>query len=192
MKKQPRKQISNIFIVVAAALGLPVAVVAIASIAFSTLLSLFILFYLFIGRPVRVVNSSMAPTYPAGSHVVTLILRPAQQLKRGDVVLFNSPESKDVVLIRRVVGLPGESIKITSGKLYINDQLVNESKYLDQAVTTEAGQFLTEQEVEVAPNNAYFLLNDNRTQNLDSRKFGFINRQDITARAAFCYWNCAQ
>ena len=106
-------------------------------------------------------------------------------IQRFDVVVFNAPEDiklgekGDVKIISRIIGLPNEKIEIRRGKVYINDQLLDEpfEKTLDTEKDFSAF---------VIPGNEYFLLGDNRPQSLDSRywKKPTIPKQDISGKIA--------
>ena len=104
--------------------------------------------------------------------------------KRGDVVQFVNVEERRLV-IKRIIGLPGEKIKIQSGKMFIWEK--DEWKELEQ------GSYLGNQKTKLAlgsslgsefriPSNAYFVLGDNRDQSVDSRHFGFLARDQIVGR----------
>ena len=99
--------------------------------------------------------------------------------KRGDVVIIKAPFPPPDRLIKRIVGLPGDTVEIKTGILYINGFPVSESYVLG------APPSLTLVEV---PEAHYYVLGDNRTRSNDSRFFGSIPRSDIVGKAWIAYW----
>ena len=86
--------------------------------------------------------------------------------------------------IKRVIGLPGEHVQISDGKVYIDGNLLNES-YLDESVTTEApGGFYDI----IVPQNSLFVMGDHRSVSLDSRSFGCVPYDKIESRVSFRFW----
>lgn len=96
--------------------------------------------------------------------------------ERGDIIVFNAPQYDPSVLIKRVVGLPGETVKIEDGKVYIDDKLLTES-YITEP-TTHDGSWSV-------PADHYFVMGDNRNNSSDSRKatIGTIPQSNIIGRA---------
>lgn len=101
--------------------------------------------------------------------------------KRGDIVVFRYPKDPEQYFIKRVIGLPGETVEVTDGKVKIynkqhpNGEFLDESLYLDQVFTSS-------RQVVPLKDDEYFLLGDNRTQSLDSRVFGPVNKSFIVGR----------
>lgn len=86
--------------------------------------------------------------------------------------------------IKRVIGLPGEHVQISDGKVYIDGNLLNES-YLDESVTTEApGGFYDI----IVPQNSLFVMGDHRSVSLDSRSFGCVPYDKIESRVSLRFW----
>jgi len=100
---------------------------------------------------------------------------------RGDIVVFNSPASTgEQVLIKRIIGLPGERVKVEAGKVYINGKLLDESSYLSVSTTMTGTWTLGE--------DKYFMMGDNRPQSSDSRRFGQVDRSRIIGKAWLRIW----
>jgi signal peptidase I len=109
------------------------------------------------------------------------------QPQRGDIIVFNSVNAgefaRGVMLIKRVIGLPGDHIQFINQELYINGQLVPEP-YINEPCTVyqcpDAETFLGE--------NEYFVMGDNRNHSKDSRSFGAVPLDHIVGRVVFRYW----
>lgn len=157
------------------------------------LLTVVTLSYLIFLRPVEVKGIAMSPNYNNGMYLVTKVVRPKSDVvNRGDVIIFKPPMNPDYDYINRVVGLPGETVMLTAGEVYINGQKLNENKYLPFGTQTFGGDSLAEGQTINIPSGYYFALGDNRAHSSDSRSFGLIPEGNIISRVAFCYWNCAK
>lgn len=128
----------------------------------------------------QVVGSSMSPKYE-DRNVVLLnkINYKLFQVKRFDIISFKYNDTK--YLIKRVIGLPGETIEYKNNILYVNGKAVSED-FLDDGIVTSNFEF------EVIPDDKYLVLGDNRTDSLDSREIGFISKKDIIGKVAFKLW----
>ncbi len=124
----------------------------------------------FVATPVKVNGTSM---YPTLNHKDTMILNKmdikVNEIERFDIVVIETDES---YLIKRVIGLPGETIEYKNGKLFINDKKVKDPYYKKN----NTGDF---ESVKI-PKNSYFVMGDNRSNSIDSRILGTINKNDIT------------
>ena len=99
-------------------------------------------------------------------------------LKKGQIVVFKSPNKKDDNYVKRIIGLEGDEIKISNGKVYINGQMLME-EYLDANTITNCRSFFSENQTYQVPKDFVFVLGDNRAVSCDSREFGPINKKDI-------------
>lgn len=158
---------------------------------FIIIISLTTIIYLSIGQPYRVSGESMLPNYKPESLVFTKRLYSNDTLKRGDVVVFTPPSRPYFRIIHRIVGLPGETVMIQNGNIYINGQELNED-YLPSSIvsTTIPGGDIQEGVSYIIPQGQFFILGDNREVSRDSRGFGFVPRSDIIGKVTGCYWNC--
>lgn len=120
----------------------------------------------FLFTPIKVIGPSMNPTLASGD---IMILNKVAKIDRFDIVVISSDKSPEV-LIKRVIGLPGETIEINNGIIYINGKEIKD-KY-GQGVTT------TFPETKI-PKGEYFVLGDNRPISADSRVFGTFEEADI-------------
>ena len=133
-----------------------------------------------ISARVRVENVSMQPTLKPGEFL--LVNRVAYKLgdpSIGDIVVFHAPGASDLDYIKRVIGLPGDEIRVEDGAVYVNNQPIYEP-YL-----SEPPRYSGVWEV---PPDQYFVLGDNRNNSSDSHLWGFIPRDDIVGRALLVYW----
>lgn len=150
-------------------------------------LALSIIFYLFIATPHEVVGRSMMPSFQNGEYLIgNKIGYKFSTPQRGDVIIFEYDENTDY--IKRIIGLPQESISIQNGQYYINNQQLNESEYLDGSVLTRGGDFLQEGKNIEIPESHYFVSGDNRSNSSDSRDFGVIHRDQIKGKAFLVYF----
>jgi signal peptidase I len=141
----------------------------------------------------RVFGEAMAPNWNNGAFViVTKFRQDKDPIRRSDVIIFKAPINKDVQFIKRVIGLPGETIMIKSGEVYINDQKIDESNYVYPGVQTPSGSFMTDGKAVTIPEGQYFTLGDNRPASSDSRGWGFVPQESILGKVVFCYWNCGK
>lgn len=100
--------------------------------------------------------------------------------ERGDVVVFHEPDQPDRDLIKRVIGLPGDTIKLDGTNVWVNGTELNEP-YI-----TRRDNFIAET-VTVPPND-FFVMGDNRPVSEDSRVFGFVPKDYIVGKAILVYW----
>lgn len=129
---------------------------------------------------VRVENVSMKQTLQPGEFL--LVNRVAYKFGEpsiGDIVVFHAPGPSDLDYIKRVIGLPGDEVRVADGTVYINDQPLYEPYINDPP--NHSGSW-------VVPPGEYFVLGDNRNNSSDSHLWGFIPKGDIVGRALLIYW----
>jgi len=149
--------------------------------------AIFLVLYLLVMQPHKVDGNSMQPNYPDAEYLLTdKISYRFNNPQRGDVVVLKSP-IEDKEYIKRVIGLPGETISLKEGRVYINDQKLEE-KYLASDLLTGGNQALPENGSYKVPEGEYFVMGDNRPNSLDSRVFGSIAKNKILGRAWLVYW----
>lgn len=157
-------------------------------------LVIFFVIYTFIAQPHLVKGESMQPNYHEGEYILTSKLyhwmgTPA----RGDVIVHKSPEDANVQFIKRIIGLPGEKLKISNSEVIIyNDEhpdgLRLEEKYLGNRTTTTGGNYIPDGEVITIPDDNYVVMGDNRNFSYDSRMWGLLDKDKIIGKAFFIYW----
>ena len=132
---------------------------------------------LLFGKPFVVVSGmSMYPTYSDGECLQCSRVRDAADLQYGDVIVFESPEKKNHLLIKRVIALPGDTIEIESDGIYLNGAILTE----DFPVPDNPGLF---NEETVVPENSIVAIGDNRNNSRDCRFFGPISFDSIRYKA---------
>ncbi len=150
--------------------------------------AIFLFVYLLILQPHKIKGDSMQPNFPDGEYLLTdKVTYRLEGPKRGDVIVFEAPTGNGDEFIKRIIGLPGETISIANGKVYINGKVLEES-YLSDKIYTSSASFLSEAKEVFVPKESYLVFGDNRSRSSDSRVFGFITKEDITGRAWLVYW----
>ena len=138
-----------------------------------------ILIKLYVFSPIRVNGTSMDPTLNNGDiMILNEIGYHLNGLDRFDIVVINSSGEK---IIKRVIGLPGETVAYRNNKLYINDKEVVENFKHQDTKDFE----LSSLNVKIIPRNYYFVVGDNRGNSKDSRSIGLINKKQIMGKASF-------
>lgn len=142
----------------------------------------------FVAEPHKVSGKSMIPNFQDGDYIITnkLALKIGQP-QRTEVVILENPRNQDQVFIKRIIGMPGERIKIANGQVYINGELLEEP-YLPAGLRTPGESFLSEGEEITIPDNHYFVIGDNRTGSSDSREWGTAPRELFIGTALLRYW----
>ncbi|NIC06683.1 signal peptidase I [Billgrantia bachuensis] len=177
----------------------------------------------FLVEPFQIPSGSMRPTLEIGDFI--LVNKYAYGLRlpvthtrivefgepeRGDVMVFRFPSEPSVNFIKRVVGLPGDTVRYEDKQLYINGELVPK-QLLDEAPATAPGEWLLEEQLGemshhiynnprdpgprvreiVVPDGHYFTMGDNRDHSNDSRYWGFVPEENVVGKAfaVWMHWN---
>lgn len=125
--------------------------------------------------------------YGAKVPLINYRLPALRQPKRGDVVVFIYPEDRKKDFIKRLVGLPGETIEIKGGSIYVNDKPAVEPIF-SRIYYYNRGEFAAEGQKITVPKDSYFVLGDNSTSSKDSRYWGFVPKDNLLGEALFVYW----
>jgi signal peptidase I len=152
-------------------------------------LAIFVIAYLFLFQPHQVRGSSMYPNFHDADYILTdKISYRLNQPKRGDVVIFVAPQNEDYDYIKRIIGIPGDTVEITNDyRVRVNGEILDEP-YLPLDYQTFGGNFLAAGKSIAIPQDEYFVLGDNRNHSSDSREWGFVPRKNIVGKAWFRYW----
>lgn len=151
--------------------------------------SIFLVVYIFLFRPFQVSGESMFPTFKNREYILTnLIGLRFNNPKRGEVLVFHAPPDPEKDFIKRVMALPGDTVYVKEGFVYVNDKKVDESPYLKPDVRTYGGNFLKEGVKVTVPEGDYIVMGDNRPYSSDSREWGFLPKNKIIGSSLFVYW----
>lgn len=153
------------------------------NVALSVVLAVVVI--VFIYQPVKVEGTSMMPgltdqerifinkyTYRLGTDTI----------EREDLVVFHYPYDPTQSYIKRIIGVPGDTIEIRDGTVYVD------GKVLDEPYVPEEYRDHVSMQRESVPPGKYFVLGDHRSSSNDSRVWGFVDRKEIYGKAVFVYW----
>ena len=172
---------------------------SLAGVIFSNLFSLlkiflvcFVLVYLtanYLVRPLRVQGGSMYPTLKTGEFGFgNAFSGHFQEIKRGDIVIVYEKEKTHTYWIKRVIGLPGDTIYAKDDVVYVNGMPIEEP-YLDNAYANQirrhGNNFTEDFPKRTLKDNEYFLMGDNRIVSYDSRRVGPFKREDIRGKDVY-------
>lgn len=149
--------------------------------AFAVLVSFFIILFLY--QPVKVEGGSMEPGLEDQERIfINKLVYRWESIGRGDIVVFRYPRDPRKSFIKRVIGLPGDRVRIAFGHVYVNGKLVEEPYVPEELLDTKSYPET------IIPVGAYFVLGDHRSMSNDSRDFGPVSRSYIYGKAVFGYW----
>jgi len=146
-------------------------------------ISIAIFIVIFVVQPVKVEGTSMQPQLADQDRIfVNRFIYRFKEIDRSDVVVFWYPRDHKKSFIKRIIGIPGDTIKIRRGLVYINGKLLDEP-YLKP----ELRDFRSFRKV-LVPEGKYYVLGDHRNSSNDSRNWGFVEKSLIYGKAVFSYW----
>ena len=150
--------------------------------------SIFIVTYLFIMQPNQVKGASMEPTFQSGEYIFTSkISYKFKVMQKGDVIIFRSPKNPDIEYIKRVIGLPGDTVLVENNELFVNGKLIPED-YISAKTNLWEGGFLKEGIQITVPEEFVFVMGDNRPRSSDSREFGPVDINSIIGQVFYRYF----
>jgi signal peptidase I len=137
----------------------------------------------FLYQPVKVEGTSMAPLLSDQERIfINKFVYRFEPIQRGDVVVFWYPLDHSKSFIKRVVGLPGETVQIRQGAVYVDGKIVPEPYVPPQY------EDVSDFGPKLVPLDSYFVMGDHRISSNDSRVFGAVASRYIYGRAVFAYW----
>jgi signal peptidase I len=178
------------------------------SIVIAVILALFI--RTFVVQAFKIPTGSMENNLLIGDHLLVnkfifgptesrleRMLLPVKPVKRQDIIVFKYPEEPDRDFIKRVIGLPGETVEVREKKVYVNGKALDEpyAHYLEPVAAPSEFHEVTSFDVRdrygpvTVPPNHYFVMGDNRDNSQDSRYWGFLPREYIKGKALILYWS---
>jgi len=146
----------------------------------------------FVVQAFRIPSGSMMKTLLIGDQIlVDKLVYKFRDPKRGEIIVFKYPQDKTRDFIKRLIGLPGEKLEVKDRVVYINDKPINGSKYVYHE---HGGNYLPTVPRDnfgpiTIPEGRYFMMGDNRENSMDSRWWGYLDREDIIGRAFIIYWS---
>ena len=154
----------------------------------------------FIVESFKIPTGSMRPTLLEGDLILVnkmiygarvpftgLRLPEIQHPKRGDVIVFIYPEDPKKNFIKRLVGLPGETVEVKNGTIYINDNPLLDPVF-NQRYYYNRGEFAKEGEKITVPTDKFFVMGDNSASSQDSRYWGFLPKNKLLGKAILIWW----
>ncbi len=170
------------------------------------LLAVVIAFFIrtFVIQAYKIPSGSMKPTLLIGDHILVSkfnygvrlpLIRssiiPVGTPKRGDIVVFIYPEDRSKDFIKRLIGLPGDTIEIRDKQILLNGLPWSDSHgvYVDNQVFPGAVQPRDNFGPVTVPEGSLFVMGDNRDESYDSRFWGFVPMKDVLGKALIIYWS---
>lgn len=143
----------------------------------------------FIVQAFKIPTGSMRPTLMEGDRImVSKFIYKFKKPERGDVIVFISPEDKKKDFIKRLIGLPGESLEISNGTILIDNKAVDASSVIKERYYYNRGDYGEKDQVLEVPDDAYYALGDNSISSRDSRYWGFLPKKYLKGKAFLIYW----
>jgi signal peptidase I len=170
------------------------------------ILAILIAFFIrtFVIQAYKIPSGSMKPTLQIGDHIlvskfnygvklpfIRSTLIPIGTPERGDIVVFIYPEDRTKDFIKRLIGLPGDTIEIRDKKITLNGLPWSDSRgvYVDNLIIPGSVQPRDNFGPVTVPEGSFFVMGDNRDESYDSRFWGFVNQKDILGKAQIIYWS---
>ena len=170
--------------------------------AFAIAILLAIFIRTFIVQAFKIPSGSMLPTLQIGDHLLVskciygmkipfsgTTLIPMKSPERSDVIVFKYPRDPSVDYIKRVVGLPGETLKIINKQVYINGKAIEDSHAHFSSQNILPGSPRDNLSPITIPEGKVFVMGDNRDNSHDSRFWGFVDQKNILGKAFIIYWS---
>ena len=178
------------------------------SIVIAVILALFI--RTFVVQAFKIPTGSMENNLLIGDHLLVnkfifgpsasrfeRALLPERQIRRGDILVFKYPEDRQRDFIKRVIGLPGETLEVKDKRVYINGKRIEEPyvHFLEPPQGAAAFSEVTSYDLRerygpiTIPADRYFMMGDNRDTSQDIRYWGLLSRDDVKGRAVMIYWS---
>jgi signal peptidase I len=136
----------------------------------------------------RVEGSSMYSTLHHSEFVlVNKLAYMRSEPQHGDIIVFNYPNDPSEQFVKRIIAVPGDSIEIRQGSVYVNGEKIIEP-YIDRGAQLAGFAERDELPPQTVPSGAYFVMGDNRRGSRDSREWGFLERKFIVGKVWLAYW----
>lgn len=147
-----------------------------------------VIVYFFLFKPFQVSGSSMYPNFMDREYLIANVIGlRISDPKLGDVIVFKAPNDPDKDYIKRVIGVPGDSVGIQDGKVILNGKILDESAYLKPDVFTKGSSYLRDDQTVVVPEGNFLVMGDNRGFSSDSREWGLVPKKNILGKSLLIY-----
>lgn len=158
----------------------------------------------FVVQAFKIPSGSMIPTLQIGDHILVnkfiygigipftnKKLFTFKQPNRGDIIVFKYPGDKDRDFIKRVIGLPGDTVEIRDKQVFVNDKPLKEpyAIFNDHDIIGQSGYSRDNYEPVKVPPHHLFMMGDNRDNSMDSRFWGFLDEKNVKGKAFIIYWS---
>ena len=155
----------------------------------------------FVVQAFNIPSGSMIPTFKVGDTIfvnkflygakvpfIDFRLPAVRQPKRGDIIVFISPEDGKKDFVKRLIATEGETVEIREGKIYIDGKEILEPETIRSVYYYNGGDYGKEGQVVKVPPDSYFALGDNSASSRDSRYWGFVPKKSLLGKVMFIYW----
>lgn len=155
----------------------------------------------FVVQAFKIPSGSMIPTFQIGDRIFvnkflygaripfTDIRLPAvRQPRRGDIIVFRSPEDGKKDFVKRLIAMEGETVEIRDGKIYIDNKVIEEPSSIRSFYYYNSGDYGRESQVIKVPKDSYYALGDNSSSSRDSRYWGFVPKKNMIGKVIVIYW----
>lgn len=155
----------------------------------------------FIVQAFKIPSGSMIPTFNIGDRIFvnkfiygakvpfTNFRLPALRApKRGDIIVFISPEDKKKDFVKRLIATGGQTVEIREGKIYVDGKVVDEPASIKGVYYYNAGDHGKEGQIITVPPDSYYALGDNSASSRDSRYWGFVPKKNLLGKVICIYW----
>jgi len=147
----------------------------------------------FVVQAFKIPSGSMIPTLLIGDHIlVNKFIYRFTNPARGDVIVFKYPQDESRDFIKRVIGLPGDTVEVRKKSVYINGEPLQENFTVQHEDSTLLPRLTSPRDYfgpVVVPPGTYFVMGDNRDNSQDSRFWGFLKMGEIKGKAFLIYWS---
>lgn len=169
------------------------------SIVIAVILALFI--RTFIVQAFKIPSGSMIPTFEVGDRIFVnkfiygaripftrLRLPAVRQPRRGDIIVFVSPEPPKKDFVKRLIATEGETVEIRDGRIYIDGEIAKTPSSIGSITYYNIGDYGKEGRSVKVPPGSYYVLGDNSASSRDSRFWGFVPKNNLIGKAILIYW----
>lgn len=155
----------------------------------------------FVVQAFKIPSGSMIPTFQVGDRIFvnkflygaripfTDVRLPAiRQPRRGDIIVFRSPEDGKKDFVKRLIATEGETVEIRDGKIYADNKTVEEPVSIKNVHYYNSGDYGARSQVMKVPKDSYYVLGDNSASSRDSRYWGFVPKKNLIGKVIVIYW----